>query len=109
MDAAAIYKRLKAQFPNIGELHLDGKDPWIQVEPQAIVEVCRFAHDDPELRFDCLMNESAVDWKERDALQVVYHLFSYAKHHHAVLKVDVPRDNPRVPTVEGIWKIANWQ
>ena len=26
-----------------------------------------------------------------------------------MLKVDLPRDNPRVPTLAGVWKVANWQ
>jgi NADH-quinone oxidoreductase subunit C len=109
MEAAAIHQRLKAQFADkVGDCHLDAKDPWIAVSPAAIVEVCRFLHDDPELRFDFLANQSAVDWKDRGVLQVVYHLFSYPLRHYIVLKVDTPRDNPLVPTVEGIWKIANW-
>jgi NADH-quinone oxidoreductase subunit C len=109
MDAATIHQRLKARFETqVGDCHLDAKDPWIAVVPAHIAEVCRYLHDDPELRFDCLTNQSAVDWKANGTLQVVYHLYSYPHRHYAVLKVDVPRDNPVVPTVEGIWKIANW-
>ena len=25
-----------------------------------------------------------------------------------MLKVDLPRDNPHVSTMEGVWKVANW-
>jgi NADH-quinone oxidoreductase subunit C len=39
---------------------------------------------------------------------VVYHLFSYTHNQQIVLKVDLPRDNPKIPTVEGVWKVANW-
>ena len=55
---------------------------------------------------DCLSNESGVDYKDR--IEVVYHLFSYSKRHTAVLKVKLPRDNPSVETLEGVWKSANW-
>src|SRR5204862_2680598 len=70
--------------------------------------VCRFLHDDPDLAFDSLSNESGVDYKARNAIQVVYHLYSYTHRHWIVLKVDTPRDNPVVPSVEGVWKAANW-
>jgi NADH-quinone oxidoreductase subunit C len=28
--------------------------------------------------------------------------------HKFVLKVELPRDNPKIGTVEGVWAIANW-
>jgi NADH-quinone oxidoreductase subunit C len=109
MDAASIHQHLKAKFPQgVGDCHLDVKDPWIAIEPAAIAEVSRFLHDDEETRFDFLANQSAVDWKDRQIIQVVYHLFSYPKRHYIVLKVDLARDNPVVPTVEPIWKVADW-
>jgi NADH-quinone oxidoreductase subunit C len=76
------------------------------VDPAAIVEVCGFLKDDPETAMDCLSNQSGVDYKDR--IEVVYHLFSYRHRHNAILKVKLPRDNPSVPTLEGLWKSANW-
>jgi len=109
MDAAAIHQRLKVRFEaGVGDCDLQAKDPFIMVEPAAIVDVSRFLHDDPELRFDCLSNQSGVDYKAKGVIEVVYHLFSYPQRHHIVLKVDAPRDHPEVPTVEGVWKAANW-
>jgi NADH-quinone oxidoreductase subunit C len=109
MDAAAIHQRLKARFEaTVGDCDLQVKDPCIAVEPAAIVEVCRFLHDDPELRFDALSNQSGVDFKAKGTIEVVYHLYSYAHRHWIVLKVDVPRDTAVMPSVESIWKAANW-
>ncbi len=108
MEAGAIHERLRQRFEAaIGELDTSGS-PWIEVTVPSIAEVCRYLRDEPELRFDCLMNQSAVDWNTKPVLQVVYHLFSYEHRHHVVLKVNAPRDNPVVPTVENVWKIANW-
>ena len=39
---------------------------------------------------------------------MVYHLQSYTKGHLIVLKVDLPRDEPSITTLEGVWKVANW-
>ena len=109
MDAAGIHQRLRARFETgVGDCDLKAMDPWIAVEPAVIADVCRFLRDDPQLRFDCLSNQSGVDYKARGVLQVVYHLYSYEHRHAIVLKVDVGRDAPVMPTVECVWKAANW-
>ncbi len=109
MDAATLFERLRAQFgERVGEANLAAKDPWIIVEPAAIHEVCRYLRDDPELCFDALSNLSGVDYKDHGYIEVVYHLYSYAHRHYAVLKVRTPRENPSVASVESVWKAANW-
>ncbi len=107
MDALAIYAKAKERFAaGIGEIADAKLDPWMVVEPGALVKVCEFLKDDPETAMDCLSNESGVDYK--DHIEVVYHLFSYRHRHTCVLKVKMPRDNPSVPTLEGLWNSANW-
>jgi len=109
MDAAAIHQRLKARFEDhVGDCDTAAKDPSIMVSPAAIVPVCQFLKDEPDLAFDALSNESGVDYKAKNVIEVVYHLYSYGQRHSIVLKVDAPRDNPVVPTVEHVWKAANW-
>ena len=109
MDAAAIHQRLKARFEaGVGDCDLQAKDPFIRIEPAAIVDACRFLRDEADLQFDALSNETGVDYKAKDIIEVVYHLYSYPHRHSIVLKVDAPRDNPVVPTVENVWKAANW-
>ena len=109
MDAAAIHQRLTARFEGgVGDCDLKAKDPSIAVDPGAILDVCRFLRDEPDLSFDCLSNQSGVDYKAKGVIEVVYHLFSYTHRHWIVLKVGAPRDNPVIPTVETVWKAANW-
>jgi NADH-quinone oxidoreductase subunit C len=109
MDAAAIHQRLKARFEaNVGDCDLQAKDPFIRLEPAAILAVCQFLRDEPDLQFDALSNETGVDYKAKGVIEVVYHLYSYPHRHAIVLKVDAPRDNPVVPSVETVWKAANW-
>jgi NADH-quinone oxidoreductase subunit C len=57
---------------------------------------------------DFLEDLTAVDWPKRNAIDVVYHLFSYRHRHSFVLKVETDRARPSAPTVEGVWKAANW-
>jgi NADH-quinone oxidoreductase subunit C len=111
MDAGAIHERLAARFgEKIGVAALDVLNPFAVVAADAIADVAVFAKEDPQLGFDNLMCLSAVDWPKETPprLEVVYHLFSYRHRHTFVLKVQLPREAPVVPTVEGVWGVANW-
>jgi NADH-quinone oxidoreductase subunit C len=109
MDASAIYAALEQQFPGkVGNFQGDVPEPYLTVEPSTIVAICRFLRDGATFRFEVLSDLTALDWPKEEKLQVVYHLFSYTHNHQIVLKVDLPRDNPKLPTVEGVWKVANW-
>ena len=109
VDAAAIQQRLKDGFgEQVGALE-SGHDPAIRVPPSAIVPVCRFLKSETDLAFDCLSNQSGVDYPARGEIEVVYHLFSYRLRHTCVLKVAVPRDSPAMPTVCEVWRTAIWQ
>ncbi len=109
MHAKDIYAALEQQFPGkVGNFKADALEPYLTVEGSAIVEVCRFLRDSAGLDFQILSDLTALDWPKEEKIQVVYHLFSYAHNHQIVLKVDLPRDNPKIATVEGVWKVANW-
>ncbi len=109
MTTSAVYERLKARFgERVISVDLDAKDPWILVEPAAIAEVGAYLRDDPELRCEALSNQSGVDYKTQGWIEIVYHLYSYTHRHYVILKVHTPRDAAEVPSVEGVWKAANW-
>jgi NADH-quinone oxidoreductase subunit C len=111
VQAQEIYNKLEKQFPGkVGLFRGDIFDPCVNVDAGAIVEVCRYLRDDPETVFEVLSDLTALDWTKKDdeKIQIVYHLFSYGKRHQIVLKVDLPREAPRIATVEGVWKAANW-
>jgi NADH-quinone oxidoreductase subunit C len=109
MEAKAVYDRVARQWPeDAAEFKGDVFDPSFHVTPKAVVEVCRFLRDDPELKFEVLSDLTAVDRPKENKLEIVYHLYSYALRHQIVLKVDVPRDDSHAPTMEGVWKAANW-
>ncbi|GBD00234.1 NAD(P)H-quinone oxidoreductase subunit J [bacterium HR17] len=80
----------------------------VSIAPQRLVEVCRFLRDEPDLDFNFLRCLSAVDWLKDGEFEVVYHLFSFRHRHELVIKVRVPRHDPRVPSVASVWRTANW-
>jgi NADH-quinone oxidoreductase subunit C len=127
MSGQAFVDQLKARFGDkITGANLEAIDPWIEVSPEGLVEVCRYLRDDPKLRFNMLNCISGVDYFEPDAkkaakvawqphIEVVYHLWSLPNKCSLVLKVMLPRwknDNPdelpEVPSVSHIWNTADW-
>jgi len=109
MAAQEIFARLEQQFP--GKVHdFKGEvaEPYLTVDGAAIVDVCRFLRDDGGLKFEVLSDLTALDWPKEEKIQLVYHLYSYTHKQQLVLKVDLPRDDPKAPTMEAVWKVANW-
>jgi NADH-quinone oxidoreductase subunit C len=109
MNALEVYSALEKQFPGkVSDFKGDVFEPWLLVERSSIVAVCTFLRDGPGLDFHVLSDLTAIDWPKDERIQIVYHLFSYIYNHQIVLKVDLARENPRIATVEGVWKVANW-
>lgn len=80
----------------------------VRVDGEHLLELSKALRDEPSLGFDYLRCISAVDWVDDGRIEVVYHLYSMAHGHCIVVKVSVPRDNPRLPSVSGIWAAADW-
>jgi NADH-quinone oxidoreductase subunit C len=111
MDAKSIHERLAAKFgERVTAVSLEAASPFAVIATEAIVEVARFCKGDPDLAFENLMCQSAVDYPKEapPRMEVVYHLLSYKHDHTFALKVHLPRENPAVATVEGVWPVANW-
>ena len=110
MTPQEIYTTLKEKFRDaIQAFEEPAGDAFIVVQPASIAEVCHYLAEEPALAFDSLMCLSGVDMGAKESeLQVVYHLFSMTHRHRIVLKASLPKEAPHLPTVEHIWKTANW-
>jgi NADH-quinone oxidoreductase subunit C len=111
MEPKAIHERLSARLGDkITAANLEVASPFAVVAADAIVEVASFCKSDPDLAFDNLMCLSAVDYPKETPprMEVVYHLLSYRHDHTFALKVHLPREDPALATVEGVWGVANW-
>ena len=103
-----IYKKLKLEFDESIIQCNDQQpvDPFILVSPDKLFDICHTLRDNEEFLFDYLMSISGMDLEEN--LGVVYHLYSMKLKHKLVLKVTAPKTDPKVPSVEMIWKTADW-
>lgn len=110
MQTNEIFERLTARF---GEealiVKLEEKpEPWVEVNPEVLLELARFLRDEQGLRFDLLMCLSGVHYEKEQQLGVTYHLNSTGEKHKLTLKVMLPADDAVLPSVESVWKTANW-
>ncbi len=127
MSGQNLVERLSQRFgAKITGSNLEAIDPWIEVSPDGIAEVCEFLRDDADLRLNLLNCVSGVDYFIADPkkaakagwephTEVVYHLSSTINKHSLVLKVIVPRwkddvegELPEVHSVTGVFSTANW-
>jgi NADH-quinone oxidoreductase subunit C len=107
-----IEQRLRERFPGLPLRRQHGeavRDFTLSLPLDQLVEVCTFLRDDPELEFSLLSWIAGVDYLPRDPrFEVVYGLLSITHNRRVTLKVQVPEENPRVPSVNGVWPTANW-
>jgi NADH-quinone oxidoreductase subunit C len=79
------------------------------VPREKLLAVCRFLCDDAELRFDMLVDVTAVDYLGRiPRFEIVYHLYSVPLNHRIRIKVALEEGDARLPSLIPIWAGANW-
>jgi len=83
-------------------------DPYVRIAAADLVEVMTHCKTEPRLRFDMLSCLTAIDYPKESRIQVVYCLDSLPHDTALAVKVDLPRDAARLPTLEGVWRAADW-
>src|SRR5215510_7047739 len=115
MDGSAILARLRGRLgARVLDTHEHRGDHTAVIARDAILDALRFCRDDAELKFDLLMDVTAVDYlkfpgrEDGPRFDVVYHLYSVPHNHRMRLKVPVDEDDPEVQSAVPLWPIANW-
>jgi NADH-quinone oxidoreductase subunit C len=127
MDAQEILTRLEKAFgEKIVGTDAEALDPWAEITPDSVPEVCRWLRDEPEMRFNLLNCISGVDYFQPDEKKAkktdwephfegLYHLSSLVHKHQLALRVALPRwkDDtqgrlPEIPSVTDLWSTAIW-
>ena len=119
MTAEEIANILKTEFGDgITGSQFDTAHPHVAVAPDAWGEVARFLRNDERMRFDMLRCISAIDMLEDEQFVAVFELHStigelhasenWSERHAFCVKIRVPRDNPHLDSVAGIWPAAEW-
>lgn len=120
---AEIHADLAAAFGDmIGGLYhepVETGTAFIQVKREWIRDVSIYLRDEPLFQMNMLNVLSGLDLRRlkgaSDGLAVSYHMSAlhpdgdrWRTVHRCALRVDVPIDNPHVPSVSRVWRTAEW-
>jgi NADH-quinone oxidoreductase subunit C len=104
-NADATRDALQERFPGVETRPVDPA-PSVTVPPGELRGHLSFLRD--ELAFDFLVFVTAVDWPADGNLELVYRLFSHESRTSVVLRVRLPREDARIPTVSDLYRTAEW-
>ncbi|HEB75770.1 MAG TPA: NADH-quinone oxidoreductase subunit C [Nitrospirae bacterium] len=111
MEPLEIAERIKERFPEevVAVSEFRGQVS-VTIRKGRVVEICRWLHDEPELRFDFLKDLCGVDYLGKKPLrfEVVYTLYSMRHRHMIRLKAEVGEDDPSIDSVVPVWIGAGW-
>jgi NADH-quinone oxidoreductase subunit C len=75
-----------------------------------LLDAMIYLRDEPDLSFRWLSDVSCTDWPGRDPrIWMAYHLYSMEHRHRVRVKVGLPPDDLRAPSVSGLHPTADWQ
>lgn len=81
----------------------------VLIKSDGAVDFFRALRDDPEFKFEFLMDLFAIDWLERKPrFDLVYNLKSISLGHRLFVKIQVAFPDPHVASVIDVWKSADW-
>jgi NADH-quinone oxidoreductase subunit C len=110
----AVVDILKARLGGEGVEPAPTSDgmPTIYVTRERLVEACQLLRDDPELGFTVLIDAIPVDFLPREPrFEISYLLLNPGGDRPAArvrVKVRVPGQDARLPTLSKVWHSANW-
>jgi len=109
MENSLSIKKLKEKFPaSVLEVKTFRDEVNVTVQKKDIFEICKFLHSDPDLLYHLLTDLCGLDFfPQIPRFGVVYLLCSLKNNQRLRLKTRV-EENESIPSVESIWKVANW-
>jgi NADH-quinone oxidoreductase subunit C len=107
---AVVLEKLKSRFADaILEANEFRNELTVVVPKERIVDVCRFLKEDVQLQFDFLADVFGIDmFTPTKRFGVIYNLYSLKNRNRIRLKVFTEEDDPKIPTMTGIYGTANW-
>ena len=93
----------------MGAAFLDGEQnsDWIQLKPENWFEIAKWLKDNPDFYFDSLQCNTGFDLGE-GLLESRYNLHSMKHLHSIEIRIKVSVEKPDIPSVESIWRVADW-
>jgi NADH-quinone oxidoreductase subunit C len=104
----AFVKAVKATHPEIVESAevLRQKRVSVIVNREGFLDVARSLRDD--FGFTYPISGGAVDYPKENQMQMMYYLMHPASKFVVTLRINLPRDNPTLPTLTQIWEAMSF-
>lgn len=99
---------LDKKFPGTVIVPEEPHDDFIQLNAENWNEIAVFLKTDKDLLFDSCQCITGVDLGEENDLEVRYNLHSMKHLHKIEIRVATERKHPSIPSVEQIWRVADW-
>jgi len=100
-------KTIRERF-NLQDSELMKFPPGVEVFPEQILQVSQVLRD--EFSFNFLFELTCVDYwpEEHPRFNVIYGFYSHPNNVRIILRVPLDGDHPTLPTLEGLFRGANW-
>ena len=106
MSPDELSEVLRTYFPDV---QLARGEVAVIVSADDLVASLEYLRSDPGLEFDFLSDLSATDWPGAvPRFWLAYHLYSMRHRHRIRVKVGLLEDEPRIPTITGLYPTADW-
>ncbi len=103
MKIKKILKTIKKEFSYIKYEVQEEQQARVYVKKENFLNILVYLNNNG---FEHLANIFAIDWIDNKEFEVNYNLWSYTEKISIIVKVRIPRDNPKIPTVLNIWDHA---
>jgi NADH-quinone oxidoreductase subunit C len=108
-DRAALARLVSWKAESVNAARFDRGELTLYLDRAALREAATLLRDDPELRFNFLVDITAVDWYPSEPrFEVVYELLSMQRKERVRLKVKLDGADPKLDSLTPVWPAANF-
>ena len=100
-----IKKIITKEFSN--DIDEGSEAHYIYFKPDNWLEIAKWLKSEPSLLFNSLQCQMGIDMGE-DTLESRYNFHSMEHNHYLEVRIRVSRSDPKIPSVEQVWRIADW-
>jgi NADH-quinone oxidoreductase subunit C len=108
MEKDQLLAAIAAKFPEAKADTAVSNLPTVIVPLEKFRPLMEWLKSDSSMAFDYPMSQTGVDWPEQKKVVSVYHLYSLSNNQKIVVKCELERENPKIPTVSDLWSGCDW-